>query len=179
MGNKIVLDLETQKTFQDIGSRSNMADLLVSVCGIYNYATDEYRAYKEDELGELSELLGNAEAVIGFNHRYFDLPVLKPYLNGLDIDDIKYIDIMEKLQEVLGYRVSLDKVATATLGTKKSGHGLLAIEYFRDGEWDKLTKYCLDDVRLTREVYEFGLANGFVKFKAGWGSYEVAVDFNS
>jgi DEAD/DEAH box helicase domain-containing protein len=178
MGNKLVLDLETQKTFQDVGGQRNLAHLLISVCGVYNYDTKELRAYREEELDKLEEVLKTTETIIGFNHISFDMPVLKPYLKQVRLDDFKYIDIMLVLQEVLGYRVSLDSVAGATLGTKKSGHGLQAIEFYRKGMWDELIKYCLDDVDITRKVYEFGLKNGYVKFKAGWGSYEVPVDFS-
>lgn len=179
MGNTLVLDLETQKTFKDVGGKSYLANLLVSVCGVYNYETKELKAYREEELPELEQILAETDVVVGFNHRQFDMPVLKPYLDRVKLDDFKYVDIMERLQDVIGYRVGLDKVAGATLGTKKSGHGLLAVEYFNDGKWDELIKYCIDDVDITRQIYEFGLENGYVKFKAGWKDYEVKVDFIS
>ena len=132
MGNKIVLDLETQT---EVFSR-NLADMKVSVCGIYNYDQAELKAYREEDMSELAEILNETEVLIGFNHKYFDIPVLKPYVSGVDFDRIIHVDIMERLQEVLGYRVSLDKVATATLDTKKSGHGLNAVEFFKHGQWD-------------------------------------------
>ena len=178
MGNKIVIDLETQKNFKEVGGKNFLEQLKISVCGVYNYETQELRAYREEELPEFEEVLKNTDVVIGFNHRHFDMPVLKPYLKQVKLDDFEYIDIMERLQNVLGYRVSLDKVATATLGTKKSGSGLQALEYYKQGQWDKLISYCLDDVKITRDIYEYGLKNGLVKFKAGWGSYEVPIDFS-
>lgn len=178
MSNTLVLDLETQKTFKDVGGKAYLANLLISVCGVYNYETKELKAYREDELGELEEVLKNTKVVVGFNHIQFDMPVLKPYLKQVQLDDFEYVDIMERIQNVLGYRISLDKVAEATLGIKKSGHGLQAVEYFNDGKWDELISYCLDDVDITRQVYEFGLKNGYVKFKAGWGDYEIPVDFS-
>lgn len=173
MGNKLVLDLETQT---EVFSR-NLGDMKISVCGVYNYETDEYRAYKEDELPELEEVMKETETIIGFNHKWFDMPVLEPYLQSVKLDDFEYVDIMERLQDVLGYRVSLEKVATATLGIGKSGHGLQAVEYFKKGQWEELIKYCIDDVKVTKDVYEYGLKNGRVRFKAGWESYEVPVDF--
>jgi DEAD/DEAH box helicase domain-containing protein len=65
--------------------------------------------------------------------------------------------------------VKLDDVASATLGYGKSGHGLQAIEFFRKGELDKLRDYCLMDVKVTKEVYEYGKQHGeiFYNDRAG------------
>jgi len=43
----------------------------------------------------------------------------------------------------------------------KSGHGLQAVEWWKQGEIDKIKRYCLDDVKVTKGVYEYGL-----KYKA-------------
>ena len=66
---------------------------------------------------------------------------------------------MEDISNVLGHRLSLDSIAEATLGTKKSGHGLDAIRYFREGNMEALKKYCTDDVRITRDIFEYGKTN--------------------
>jgi len=172
--NKIVFDLETQKEFKEVGGKQNLAELKISVVGAYDYATDTLRGYLENEIEEFEKLLKDS-VVIGYNIRQFDFPVLKPYLKNTDIDSVEMIDIMEELQNILGYRISLDSVAEATLGIKKSGHGLQAVEYYRRGEIDKIVSYCLDDVKITRDIYEFAKKNGYLKFKAGWDIYEVPI----
>jgi DEAD/DEAH box helicase domain-containing protein len=64
--------------------------------------------------------------------------------------------------------VSLDSLASATLGTGKTGDGLQAIRLFRAGEIQKLSDYCLADVRLTRDLYEYGAQHGELYYlKAG------------
>ena len=70
------------------------------------------------------------------------------------------------VEKSLGHRVSLDHLAQATLGSKKSGHGFLAIEYFRSQQWDKLESYCLDDVRLTKDLYDYALKNKKLLFQS-------------
>jgi len=161
-GDKIVLDLETQKTFDEVGGR-NYEDLLISVVGVYRYETDSYECYLEKELHLLENLLIDCPLVIGFNHRKFDLPVLQRYVQ-VDTTQIPLLDLMEDIYNRIGHRVSLDSVAQATLKTGKTGHGLDAIDYYRQGEWEKLKQYCLNDVKITRGVYEYGRQNGHVYY---------------
>jgi hypothetical protein len=74
------------------------------------------------------------------------------------------LDILEEVVHALGHRLKLESVAMATLGEGKSGSGLDAIWYYKNQEWEKLIKYCLDDVRVTKEVYEYGQRHGNLWF---------------
>ena len=40
------------------------------------------------------------------------------------------------------------------------------MEWFREGLGEEVKKYCLDDVRLTRDLFEYGKKNGHVMFKS-------------
>jgi DEAD/DEAH box helicase domain-containing protein len=60
--------------------------------------------------------------------------------------------------------VGLGNIASATLGVGKSADGLQAIEWFKNGQIDLMLDYCEQDVKVTKEVYEFGKKNGFVYF---------------
>lgn len=161
--SQIVLDLETKKTFDEVGGR-NFAELGVTVVGVFFYETGEYRTFMENEIGELEQLLSNASRVIGFNIKRFDFPVLQPYLKRINLAEIPYFDLMEDLEKILGHRLSLQSLATSTLNEGKSGHGLDAIQYYRNGEIEKLKRYCLDDVRLTKDLYEYGKKIGSVSY---------------
>lgn len=154
MPGEIVLDIETQNTYDEVGANNTKA-LKVSLVGVYDYAHDAFRAFREAELTALWPLLENAERIIGFNSIYFDLPVLNNYYHA-DLTKFQQLDILVEIKKALGFRIKLDDVAQATLGVKKSGHGLQAVEWFKAGEWEKIEKYCLDDVRITRDIYEFG-----------------------
>lgn len=152
--NIIVLDLETKRTFDELGER-DPGKLGITVVGAYLYSEKAYRIFREDKICDLEELLMKKPLLVGFNIKRFDLPVLKPYLK-IGINDIPILDIMDEMSKLLGHRVSLNNVAMATLGASKSAGGLDAIRYYKNGEWDKLEKYCLDDVRLTKELFEYG-----------------------
>ncbi len=161
-GDVIVFDLETKQTFDDVGGR-NYGDLGISVLGYYSYKYDEYACLLEPELSEFENILIDASLIVGYNINKFDLPVLQPYLS-LNIASVPTLDLLEDINNKLGFRVGLDSVAQATLGVGKTGHGLDAIEYFKRKQWDKLKSYCLNDVKITRMVYDHGVNNGEIFF---------------
>jgi DEAD/DEAH box helicase domain-containing protein len=70
-------------------------------------------------------------------------------------------------------------VAQATLQCSKSGSGWDAIKLFREGRMDELKKYCIDDVRLTKDIYEYGLKNGKILFTSNrdYQMHEVPVQW--
>jgi len=162
----MVLDLETQKSFDEVG-KDKFADLKVSVAGLYDSGTDSYSSFEEKELGKLEELLKKADLIIGFNVKRFDYAVLQPYLYTL-LSGLPTLDLLEEINTVMGHRVSLQSLAIGTLNDKKSGKGLEAVRLFREGKMDELKSYCLDDVRLTKEIYEYGQKHGKVFFKSSY-----------
>jgi len=177
LDRRVVLDLESKYTFDEVGGRGNTHKLGVTVAVVYCYADQVFRVFEEHELGQLENLLIDASLVIGFNHRKFDMPVMQPYMST-DLSTLPMLDLMESLQETLGYRIGLDNVARATLKTGKTGHGLDAIEYYRSGRMDELKAYCQEDVKITRDLYEFGLANGHVHIGSKDGRQTKKVQIN-
>ena len=164
--NRIVFDLETKKEFAEVGGYRNVHLLGISVAGVYNYTNDSYRAYEEHELGEFEDLIANASLLIGFNSKHFDNQVLQPYFKKVDLSAIPALDIMEKIEQVVGFRIGLDALSRVTLGEQKSSHGLEALKWFREGKIDEVKKYCLQDVKLTKDLYEYGLNHGSVLFES-------------
>ncbi len=176
MLKKIVLDLETQNSFADVGGRGKNHLLKISVCGVYFYETDTYVCYEEHELSKLAPLLQTADQIIGYNIKDFDFEVLQPYLN-FNIFDIPYLDVLQEIEKSIGHRVKLESVAQATLGTGKSGTGLQAIVYWREGKLNELKSYCLDDVKVTKQVYEYGMKHGKVLYSDYFNTKECPVTF--
>lgn len=171
MNNKfpIVFDVETQYSFEEVGGRDQFDKLKVSVVGVYNYADNQYAAFEESQMDEFEKMYRNASLIIGFNINAFDLPVIAPYFKG-SFSDIPVLDLIKDIEIVLNRRVGLDALGMGTLGQGKSGHGLEALQWFRNGEVEKVKKYCLDDVRLTKDLYEYGkkYEQVFAKSKDGY-----------
>lgn len=158
MLKKIVLDLETQKEFAEVGGRGKNHLLKISVCGIYDYSTKKYSIYEEHEIPKLASLLQTADQIIGYNIKDFDFEVLQPYLN-FDIFEVPYCDLLQEVAAVLGHRIKLEDVAQGSIGMGKSGNGKQALMFWKNGRLDLLKKYCLDDVKVTKMVYDYALTN--------------------
>ncbi len=171
---KIVFDIETSNIFQDVGS-NNPADLDISVVGVYDSETDSYKAYLQKDFALLWRIIEEADLLITFNGDHFDIPLLNKYYSG-DLGKIKSIDLLREMQKSAGRRMKLDQIAEGTLGSHKSGHGLDAIRWWREGKVEEVIKYCLDDVRLTKELYDYALVNGKLIFKEGPHLHEVKLD---
>lgn len=164
----IFFDLETQKSIQEVGGRENFKLLRVSVAVTLSAATNEFKAYTEKDVPALIADLKAASRVIGFNLKNFDYQVLKAYTSER-LSDLPTLDLLEDIYNKLGFRIGLDALASATLGTNKSADGLLAIQWFREGKIEELISYCRDDVAITHKLFEFGRANKFVSFVDKYG----------
>ncbi|MEI6058044.1 MAG: ribonuclease H-like domain-containing protein [bacterium] len=171
---KITFDIETKNTFQDAGS-NDPADLDISVVCIHDSGdaargipptgdSDGFSSFLEADFPKLWPILEQADMLISFNGDHFDIPLLNKYYPG-DLSKIKSLDLMVEVKNSLGRRIKLDTLAEATLGKKKSGHGLDAIVWWRKGEIDKIIKYCIEDVRITKELYEYAQKNNHLKYK--------------
>jgi len=163
----IVFDIETQRSFDEVGGRDRFDKLGVSVVGAYVYGDDRYIAFEEHEIPEFAKLLNSAlisnRRIIGFNINHFDVPVLQPYVSW-NLKELAMLDLMQDIETGVGFRVSLDNLCSQTLGAKKSADGMQAIRWYKEGKIDLIKEYCLKDVELTKELYEFGRTNGHVLF---------------
>lgn len=183
----VIFDVETKKTFDEVGGYYP-EKLEISFIGaierltlpeLFGEVVEEtrYELFEKD-LDKFWKVLEQADVVIGFNSDGFDLVALKPYYPG-DVSQLPSLDLMARFKDSHGHRISLDAIASQTLGTTKSGDGLDAIKYFREGRLKELASYCMKDVEITRDVYDYGRLNRKVKFKNKWNEVvEGPVDFS-
>lgn len=176
----VVFDVETKKAFDEVGGY-HPEKLGVSVSGVW-YGEEgtegTLKGFREEEFGEMFKIFESAERIVGFNSIDFDMVALKPYYLG-DLLKLPNFDILKEVEKKVGYRVKLDALAKETLGIQKGGNGLDAITYFHQGDWEKLTKYCLQDVLITKDLYMHGKKNKQLKFKNKWNELvDVLVDFD-
>lgn len=160
----LVFDLETQKSADEVGGWGNIARMKLANAVTMELETGKYRIYYEEDAEDLILALRGAKMVIGFNLKRFDYTVLKPY--GLtNPKEIATLDLMLEVQKVLGHRLSLDALCSATLGAKKSADGLQSIQWWKEGRLELITEYCQKDVRLTKELFEYGRNKGYVVYE--------------
>lgn len=134
------------------------------VIAIHDSLTGEYTSFDREDLPKLWPIIEHADLLIGYNSDSFDIPLLNRYYPG-DLTHIPSLDLMSEVQKVLGRRLRLQSLAEATLGRGKSGDGMKAGEWWREGKKDMVRKYCIEDVRLTRELYDYAMKNGILKYK--------------
>lgn len=142
----------------------DVAEQELTVVAIHDSETDTYTSFFREELPRLWPILERADMLIGFNSDTFDIPLLNRYYPG-DLSHMRSLDLLSEVQKVLGRRVRLQSLAEATLGRGKAGDGLKAGDWWREGRKDEVAKYCIEDVRLTRELYDYALAHGILKYK--------------
>lgn len=162
---KIVFDIETSNIFSEVGS-NDPAALDLSVVCIYDYKEDSYNSFFQDELSKLWPILESADLLIGYNSNHFDIPLLNKYYPG-DLTKIRSLDILEKIKESYGRRMKLDQIAEGTLGENKITNGLEATRWWKQGLKEKVVEYCLQDVKITKDVYDYARAQNKLIFKEG------------
>lgn len=170
----VVFDLETQNIFSEVGS-SDPSALDISVATVYDSETDKYTTVTIDEIDQLWPIIEQADALVGYNSNHFDIPLLDKYYPG-DLTQIKSIDLLEDIKLSLGRRLRLDSVAQATIGAKKSADGLQAVRWWREGKIKEIKKYCEQDVKVTKKIFDYAREHGHVKFKDGHRKREIPLD---
>ena len=147
------------------------ANMGISVIGAYDYVTGQLKAYVEEEMWaqlfgvdsftNFQELVERREHVIGFNSLSFDDKLCKAH----DIEVETTYDILCEVRLATdqppfytkgltraGY--NLDALAKANLGAQKTGHGALAPELWQQGKYHEVIRYCLNDVWLTKQLFD-------------------------
>lgn len=178
----IIYDCEIKKAIlgrgedpiQDIeycGGWRDVENMGISVIGAYDYTTDKYSIFMDDNLNEFQELVDQAHSIAGFNSLAFDNKLCEA--NGINIQSKKHYDLLveiwrgAKLRDSfeypshLGY--GLDACAEKNLNAKKTGWGGLAPVDYQRGNFGGLINYNLNDVYLTKRLIDIAVRDGFIQ----------------
>ena len=120
----------------------------------------QYKAYFEDSLPAFQEIVNQAETIVGFNSVSFDDELMEA--NGIKIKTT--YDLLCEVRVASGQPpfytpgltrggYSLNALAAANIGKKKTGSGALAPILWQQGKKDEVVEYCLNDVDLTLQLY--------------------------
>lgn len=188
MITEVIFDCETQKLFSEISS-NDPADLGISLVSLYARTVDETQreisghmySFWEHELAQMWPHFLSAKRVIGFNSNKFDVPALRKYAPPT-FARLPHFDLMDHVRNALDHALSLNVLATNTLGAQKTDVGTNAVLYWKSQKPEELAKlkmYCEADVLLTRDLYDFGVREKKLKYMDKWNSLrEFAVDFS-
>lgn len=188
MYTETIFDIETKSIFDDIEG-DNPADLGVSIVSVFQRTLDnnlseisgKMYSFWEEDFPKMWDLFNQSDRIIGFNSLHFDVPALMP-LAPYDLKKLNHFDIMTHVKDALGFRIGLNAIAKETVNHQKVDHGLNAVKYWAEHTPESLSKlkiYCEADVMVTKEVYDYGLKNGHLKFMDKWNTVrQFPVDFS-
>jgi DEAD/DEAH box helicase domain-containing protein len=172
-----VLDLETQLSADDVGGWHRKDLMKISCAVLYDSGKDLFLEFFEDQIRILLEQLKIFDLVVGFNIKNFDYAVLNGYTD-FDFKQVRTLDILEEIQNHLGYRLPLQHLAEMTLGKKKSADGLQALRWWKEGRIKEIVDYCRMDVEITRDLFLFGVKSGYLLFRNKSGkTVRIPVDW--
>jgi DEAD/DEAH box helicase domain-containing protein len=160
----VYLDLETQRSAEDVGGWQNSHLMGVSVAVIFDSLENRFFTFVEDEIDALLAHMDRADLVVGFNIKRFDYAVLGAY-TPKDLSALRTFDILEDVFQRLGFRLGLDHLASETLRAGKSADGLQALAWYKQGNMEQLMDYCRKDVAITRDLFQFGLQHGHLIYR--------------
>ncbi len=184
---EVIFDVETKNLFRDVMS-NDPADLGVSIVSMYVRTisgNDESEgimlSFWEHEFSGMWKYFQNADRIIGFNTIKFDVPALQPYAPA-GFEKLPHFDLLDIIKNILGFRLSLNTLATDTLGTPKTDNGTNAVTYFRSGDQESLKKlksYCEADVVITKQLYDYAVTNKHLNYTDKWNTKKIiTVDFS-
>jgi hypothetical protein len=108
--------------------------------------------------GHVLDAFEKAERLCAYNSVLFDIPFMAKQLdipsNITNAWLLKLCDPFHSMKTSFDFTCKLDKLLALNSLQCKSASGLQAIEMARNGEWDDLVSYCMDDVRLTAQLCE-------------------------
>ena len=159
---RITFDIETEGDFRTNGDFSNLE---ITVLGVHDSSDNTLKGFYKDELRDAWPLFEAADIIIGYNSEHFDIPILNKYYAG-DLTKIKSVDLLKEVKNVLGRRLKLDNLAEATLGAGKSGNGLEAVEWWKQGLREKVRDYLKENPKTLLDLE--------VKVRAALGLRPVA-----
>ena len=175
--SEIYLDVETQKLADEVqGAWDNIRAFGLAVAVTWDDAHD-FRFWYEADAVRLIDELSAFDCVVTFNGQRFDLEVLSAYGNVSLLRE-KSLDVLQDLKRRLGFRVSLQSAAQATLGRQKTGSGVEAVTWWRSGDptlRQRVADYCRMDVEILRDLVAHGRREGFVKIPSQGKSLTVYV----
>jgi len=181
-----ILDVEIEQ-----GNVQNPEGCLLVLIGVEtfvlrngSYQSEKYTWYSRNDLTALEEFLHSFDGlIIGHNIFDFDYRTLRQWLS-LDGVVEKTVDTLNFLRHKTKKRgLSLDHLARANLGKKKTLDGESTPELWRQGKRDEVIDYNKNDCLLTMELWQHlvmkrnGIFRFYHKKKEGWsdeGTFDIS-----
>ncbi|MDD3474273.1 MAG: hypothetical protein PHP08_00035 [Candidatus Dojkabacteria bacterium] len=169
----LFFDLETQNTFEELKMHNKRdkdpSKLQLAIAGVL-YEEDgieKHKFFGENQTYDLLKTINQANLIVGHNLLMFDYKVIQPYFNE-NITHSLYDKTFDILIKLLPYTdncwTALDNLAQLNLGMNKPHSGILIPKMWRDGKFKEVEEYLLNDLRMTKGIYEYIKKNKKIKY---------------
>ncbi|MCX6850575.1 MAG: hypothetical protein NTY98_16770 [Verrucomicrobia bacterium] len=153
----VYLNLETRRTATEAGGWDKLSVLGVSIA--VTITTRGPQIFTEDKIPELAGALSRAERIVGYNLRHFDLKVLAGYAE-FSTGKARVVDLLDEVERAAGHRVSLQALASATLGIRFSCDSLDMVKLWKEGKVLDVIEGCSNQVFAIKALHEHARAHG-------------------
>ena len=160
----VYLVLSTQKSAEDVGGWQHKHLLGLGVAVTYDTREGRYNVYTAETVAALLASLREADLVIGFNTRDFDYQVLQPYTE-VPLATLPTLAVLDEVQHTLGFRLSLRHLVKETLGIERPDDSLRTLQWYQEGERERIVQQCRRDLELLRELVRYGTGTGTVFYR--------------
>jgi DEAD/DEAH box helicase domain-containing protein len=160
----VYLVLSTQKSAEDVGGWQHKHLLGLGVAVTYDTREGQYNVYTAETVAALLASLREADLVIGFNTRDFDYQVLQPYTD-MPLATLPTLAVLDEVQHTLGFRLSLRHLVKETLGIERPDDSLRTLQWYQEGERERIVQQCRRDLELLRELVRYGTGTGTVCYR--------------
>lgn len=140
-----------------------------AVTATYNFRTDDYKIFFDDNFAELLAELNTADVITGFAIKQFDIPLIEATGKCKLSEKVKVYDMLEESRKAVGNQfakgLKLDNHLEAIFGNEgmKSGHGAMAPKMWKDQEIGSLVSYVLRDAKCEKMLFQHIWEHGWVK----------------
>lgn len=151
----ITFDLEIAREVENGDwTAARTGALGLSALCLYDTRTERYHVYDALTLDDAVRHLELADLVVGFNSREFDKPCIEGII-GRRLELGAHCDLLAEVWRRVGRKkgYKLSQICERTLGLEKNGSGASAPQLYAEGRYAELFDYCLNDVHITRMLY--------------------------
>jgi DEAD/DEAH box helicase domain-containing protein len=168
----LYLCLTTQKSADEVGGWQHRHLLGLGIAVTYDTQDGQYRVYTSETVEELFASLHQADLVVGFNVHDFDYQVLQPYTTAA-LAALPTLAILDAVQQVLGYRLSFSHLVKETLGIDRPDESLQTLQWFRQGDRNRIVQYCRRDIAHLRALVQHGAHTGHIMYRDRTNTQQV------
>ena len=178
MDKVLIFDLQTKKSYDDVGGKKAIDKMGVSRAGIYDYSKDKIILYDEENIQSLIQELFSSKLIVGINLKRFSFKVLSAFHQD-DFNKLKSLDILEHLKKKLTFKPTFQGLFYGTFAIKQSMRNDIYVpRLYKQGKIDEISAICEENISEIRKFYDFGKSKGHIFYDDKTGQrWKISVNW--